>query len=93
MLEALGARTEFSCEGHPDGFYIVFYGPISLAQTLVYCGFFRVELEGRTGASGDIYRWSVRLGTHMHSEEEKEKVLEWAANSWRRHFGDIIQCN
>src|SRR4051812_18125423 len=24
MLEQLGATTRFSCEGHPDGFYVVF---------------------------------------------------------------------
>ena len=89
MLEALGAQTEFSCEGHPDGFYIVFYAPISLAQSLVYCGFFRVELEGRTNGTGDIYRWSVRLGSHMATESEKEKVLNWAAEAWARFFNKV----
>jgi hypothetical protein len=34
MLEQLGAVTEFSCEGHPHGFYIMFHGPYELAWRL-----------------------------------------------------------
>jgi hypothetical protein len=34
MLEKLGAVTEFSCEGHPHGFYITFEAPYELAWRL-----------------------------------------------------------
>lgn len=85
MLEKLGAETEFSCEGHPSGFYIVFSAPIFLASKILGCGFFRVELEG--SFNGRI-RWSIR-GQTMNTEQEKERYLNWAAESWAKAFGDI----
>lgn len=91
MLEKLGAITEFSCEGHPTGFYIVFYAPIEVAQKLVYCGFFSVELEGRFNAlvQSKIHRWSLRCGPHVNTAGVRKSVLTMAAKSWHDAFGDI----
>lgn len=90
MLEKLGAKTEFSCEGHPTGFYIVFYAPVALAQKLVHCGFFNVELERygtMAGVNKKHKRWSLRLGPHICTEGDRQTVLSFAANAWVRSFG------
>lgn len=92
MLEKLGAKTEFSCEGHPTGFYIVFYAPITVAQNLVHCGFFNVELERYgtiAGGNKRHKRWSLRLGPHINAESERQTVLNFAANAWVQHFGPL----
>ncbi len=44
MLEQLGCRTEWSCEGHPGGFDIVFYGPERVARAIEALGTFSVSL-------------------------------------------------
>ena len=45
MLEQLGCKTFFSCEGHPAGFYITFNGRIAIARRIVQCGFMTVTVE------------------------------------------------
>lgn len=82
MLEKLGAKTEFSCEGHPTGFYIVFTGPAALAFALHSCGFFHVQVEGKN-------RWSIRLGHHIDNEAHKQMTLTFAAKAWVKAFGPI----
>src|SRR6266436_3022740 len=37
-LRHLGATTLFSCEGHPNGFYIVFRSTEKIARRVVSCG-------------------------------------------------------
>lgn len=73
-LQALGSRTEFSCEGHPEGFYVVFCGPYELALRLRNCGFFRVEVEGED-------RWSLRL-PDQGSDASLQQTMRWAASQW-----------
>src|SRR5947209_7096840 len=38
MLEQLGCRTFYSCEGHPCGFYVTFEAPLRTAQAIQGCG-------------------------------------------------------
>lgn len=45
MLEQLGCKTFYSCEGHPTGFYITFNGRIAIARRIVGCGFMTVTVE------------------------------------------------
>lgn len=81
-LEELGALTCFSCEGHPNGFYIMFKAPQALALAIYSCGFFTVELAGKN-------YW--RLSLHREVEEyERQKILNWAAESWAKRFGPIV---
>ena len=86
MLEKLGAVTEWSCEGHPSGFYIVFNAPLAVAQKIHSCGFFTVELEG--GITERNPRWSIRA-SRVDTERERRMVLRWAADSWFKTFGSI----
>jgi hypothetical protein len=85
LLEKLGADTHYSCEGHPGGFYVLFAAPLSLAQKIVGCGYFTVELE-----RGDtkIPRWSIRA--EFEDESLKERVLALAAGKWLEQFGPLL---
>jgi hypothetical protein len=81
MLEKLGGKTQFSCEGHPNGFYVLFTGSYALAKRIKNCGFFTVEIEGNN-------RWSIRTNCPV-IRTQHHNVLTWAAESWNRAFGTI----
>lgn len=85
MLEQLGCYTEWSCEGHPKGFYIVFVASYELALSIKGCGFFSVEIEGEC-------RWSLRrhgADNLRQTEEQKTQALEWAAKAWEKSLGPL----
>jgi hypothetical protein len=73
-LNAMGLPTEYSCEGHPGGFYVVFRGPYAAARKVKGKGYFSVEIEGTN-------RWSLRI--HMR-ENRRGHVdhLRHAAKAW-----------
>lgn len=81
MLEQLGATTYYSCEGHPNGFYIVFKAPLKIARNLAACGYFSIEITG-----DGLWRLSMRpVDTHA----ERRQILRWAAASWEKRFGPL----
>lgn len=82
MLEKLGCKTFFSCEGHPCSFYVAFSAPYKTALKISQCGFFSVEVEGKN-------YWSIRLGPHINTEKDRKEVLTWAADAWTKNFGPI----
>lgn len=85
MLEQLGAKTEFSCSGHPDRpnqFYIIFKAPLKLVKKIRDCGFFTVELE-------DCDRWSLRT-RNIKDDLDRKTFLRLAANNWERHLGPLL---
>lgn len=83
MLEQLDATTFFSCEGHPDGFYVVFTAPYSIALAVQACGFFNVEIS-------DVNTWRLALGNYRKwTEQEKEDTLILAVQSWEQSFGPL----
>src|SRR5688500_17151144 len=59
MLEQLGATTRFSCEGHPDGFYIMFDCSPDLVRSITRAGFFTVEV-----GEGDA-DYTMRISEHL----------------------------
>ena len=81
MLEQLGAVPYFSCEGHPNGFYVLFTAPACLVERLHMCGFFTIEFEGRN-------RWSIRT-RRLDDDTERKQLLRRAANSWEQHLGPL----
>jgi hypothetical protein len=84
MLEQLGAITEFSCEGHPTNFYVVFSAAPDIAYAIRRCGFFNVEVEGEN-------RWSIRMyGNAPTTLKQRDNVLKLAAISWVRTFGPLL---
>jgi len=88
-LEQLGAVTQYSCEGHPNGFYIVFTAPLKTAIAISACGFFNVELEGQHSGKGNKARWSLRINHELNSEQAKKRILTWAAEAWCKKFGAL----
>jgi hypothetical protein len=94
-LEALGATTLFSCEGHPTGFYIAFSANYELAKEISQAGFFTVEISDTAPNT-----WVIRKrGTEAnpvnrvkgYTEADKERTLRWAAEAWIKYFDDRIR--
>lgn len=80
-LEALGLQTQFSCEGHPDEFYITFWAPYKTALWISSAGFFCVQLNGENC-------WGLRLTSSSHKNAKSHvDCLRWAANAWMDHLG------
>jgi hypothetical protein len=48
MIEQLGGKTLYSCEGHPDGFYVTFQAPHALALRIARPGYLDVSIVART---------------------------------------------
>jgi hypothetical protein len=74
MLERLGCTTLFSCEGHPDGFYVSFQGPPEVARAVEACGFLTVSLHGAG------YRLSLDWG-ELHA---RRTGVAWTARRRNR---------
>lgn len=78
-LNALGVKTKFSCEGHPNGFYITFYAPERTAREISAARFFHVEIENEPNY------WSLRL-CEQGTKAAQKKTLSWAAQAWKKAF-------
>jgi hypothetical protein len=81
MLEQLGAKPHYSCEGHPNNFYVLFEAPLRIAEAIAECGFFTVELEGKK-------LWSIRTRA-LKDDNERVKLLRWAAEQWNERLGPL----
>lgn len=83
MLDQLGLPTQYSCEGHPDGFYITFNASYEQALELKKIGYFSVEIE-------DEDYWSLRQ--HFRNKDApREKVdgMRWATEAWEKLLGPL----
>lgn len=104
QLTRHGALTQFSCEGHPFGFYIVARMPLALALRVADAGYFRVELERcdpwrHSVASAESLLISIRLSDYQISvgkkrrddsfERNRLEALTWAVEAWEKHFGSL----
>lgn len=99
MLEQMGQKTCFSCEGHPDGFYIVFISSDKLARKISeitpWC---KVELnEGyrryilRMSPLSWIYNRVISIEQLPSNPYNiKEALLRGAANYWEEEFGKLV---
>ncbi len=68
-LESLGLKTQWSCEGHPTGFYIVIRAPFGIATKIAYASTNYAELSITHG----VKHWDV----------EKQEVIYFKSPSWR----------
>jgi len=91
QLEKLGAVTHYSCEGHPNGFYVSFLSPITTALMVKYCGYFAVEIENCAGLiNGEAaYYWRISLPAANRTEKDKVRTLSLAAAAWTRNMGPV----
>jgi hypothetical protein len=79
-LEGMGFTTHFSCEGHPDGFYVTFRGSYAQVLRLHAIGYFEVQVEGRG-------YWSIRAADHERETRSAHiDHLRWAAAAWHAAF-------
>lgn len=90
MLEQMGCSTTYSCQGHPDGFYIAFTAPEPVAREIAGCGYFTVEVERTPGAyllnlQGNELA-GVRKGIPW-TNDDRERCLRGAAEAWVKAFG------
>lgn len=87
-LEELGAKTHFSCEGHPTGFYIAFEAPYPLV----------VEIAQLTNMGVEVWRenvWTLRNlydenARSRYTDHDRKEKLRQAANSWMNYFGSRL---
>ena len=83
MLDQLGLPTSFSCEGHPDNFYVTFRGSYEEALEIKQAGYFSVEIEGED-------YWSIRRHTSFaDAPKERLDAFRWAAEAWEKRFGPL----
>jgi hypothetical protein len=84
MMDQMGLETTYSCEGHPDGFYVTFYGPYEAALSISRVGYFTVEVERQENY------WSIRwklLGEPPVNN--KVDAMRWAAQAWEEKLGPL----
>lgn len=83
MLDQMGLPTYFSCEGHPNGFYIAFSAPYGQALAISDAGYFTVEIERED-------YWILRnLTNYTGSHREKIDAMRWGAEVWEKRFGPL----
>ena len=91
MLEQLGAKTRFSCEGHPEAFYVVFESSPEVARSIAHAGFFTVEIwEGTSD-------YAMRISEHLFekyvgrwNDAARKEHLRLAAARWVERFGPLL---
>jgi hypothetical protein len=90
MLEKLGCRTEWSCEGHPNGFHVVFHGPERVAREIVAAGVFAVRLWHHGGWKITIDAEGLAIVRHQPwTDLHRRKTLRLASELWVDHFGEL----
>lgn len=84
MFDQMGLPTGFSCEGHPDGFYVTFRGVYSDALLIERAGYFAVEIEGEN-------YWSIRrhVPVEYMGDGQRMDAFRWAADAWEAAFGPL----
>lgn len=83
MLDQMGLTTYFSCEGHPNGFYIAFSAPYGQALAVSSAGYFTVEIERED-------YWILRNSMdYVGSPRQKLDAMRWAAAGWEKAFGPL----
>lgn len=90
MLEELGCTTQYSCEGHPEGFYIMFTGPYYIAKAVAQLGILEVasNLEWKPSQDNYVVRlpWFV---SKPRSNRRRNELLNEVARRWVKEFGPL----
>ena len=82
QLDRLGATTAFSCEGHPDGFYVTYYATERVARKIASCGGFLTEINAHPG-------WRLSLRRDVSADKHRVEALRSAAAAWERMLGPL----
>ena len=79
-LEKNGAKTIFSCEGHPEDFHVVFHGPYELAHAVAAVEHLVVSIF-RSEQHPETSQWKMELSYWPETRAERDAALrELAAN-------------
>lgn len=89
-LEALGAQTRASCEGHPTGFYIVFDAPYELVLNLAAAGYFTYEANMHRNVWALRWEHGEQSALDRGGEPLKQDALRFIAHVWMLHFGERL---
>lgn len=84
MIEQLGGKTMFSCEGHgkhENQPYLMLYGPLSLACAISQTNSFLVQVADQ------INQFVLRPYLWISKKETMEQFLRRAARAWIKKFG------
>jgi hypothetical protein len=79
-LEASGAETIFSCEGHPDGFHVTFRGSYDLAHAIAGMPNAEVDIF-RSGKFPQPGQWQLRLRPDPITREKRDERLRRLAEA------------
>jgi hypothetical protein len=79
-LEASGAETIFSCEGHPGDFHVVFRGTYELAHAMAGAPNAVVDIF-RSGRFPQTGQWRVRLRSEPTTREKRDERLRRLAEA------------
>jgi hypothetical protein len=96
-LESLGAKTHWSCEGHPSGFYMVFSAPFALATKIAYASSNGADISIKRSikkwvkGSNEVtyYKhpdWRMGLYPHGDNYESRDFVLRNLSVSWENNL-------
>jgi len=85
-LEQLRADVQFSCEGHPKGFYVCFAAPFDLALRVANAGYMTVELcrDGRWKISLSGNERGIETNGAKFTVDDRNDILKSAAAVWER---------
>jgi hypothetical protein len=89
-LEEMGCTTRFSCEGHPDGFYVSYWGPLAVSPWIARISPFEVGVRhhSRWGSNFKMHLGNIEFA-HLRSgrtwdDAARVKLLRAAARNWER---------
>lgn len=89
QLERLGAVTLYTCEGHPNGFYILFHtahASANLVHDIAGAGFISVGVSDKPGT----YRLNFHAHTSFKDEADRDETFRWAAKCWEKKLGRLV---
>lgn len=86
-LEEMGCVPLYSCEGHPDGFQIMFTGDYNVAYAIHEIGFLQVSLWWHR----NVFIMKVPKTVTHGSDRIRREVLRFASVGWERAFGALQQ--
>ena len=87
-LEQLGADVQFSCEGHPKGFYVCFAGSHEIALKVAGAGWATVELckDGRWVLSLRGNENGIEAIGGTFDKANRDEILGLMAATWTRQL-------
>ena len=86
------ARPSGPAKRHPEGFYITFTGPATMASVIAEIGCFTSELYCKSyRPSLDGVELAVRRKGLRWTDRKRREFLRWAAAAWEQERGERVE--